>query len=218
MFLCLQDLNLDPYVPVHWRALRLIWQVCKLNRPAQSWRSWFTRNGSLPPWLYVWISLVQWVDVEMVKPWGCLTISSCDCEGLRVEAGIFQPHTALFQDAQVTPSRAGFVPSILAAHPEPSPRSGTGIRTNKRKAAWARGYSYHRFWIILLFCRCYYIQIAKNESGEQSPFKSVAKGHSHNVMDSIKWSWERGRNWEGDLHHLPFFDPKAHSKPTLLYR
>lgn len=112
-----------------------------------------------------------------------------------MEAGTFQPHTPLSQDAQVTPSRACFVPSILVDHPEPSPRSGTG--TNKRKAAWVRGYSYHRFWIILLFFRCYYIQMAKHELGEKSPFKSVATGHSHNCNGLNQVTWGVGTQLGG---------------------
>lgn len=67
LILCLRDLNPHPSVPGHWRALRLIWQMCKLCRPSQSGRLWFTRNGSLLPWLRVWMCLILWLDMENVK-------------------------------------------------------------------------------------------------------------------------------------------------------
>lgn len=100
-----------------------------------------------------------------------------------MEAGTFQPHTPLFQDAQVTPSRACFVPSILAAHPEPSPRSGTG--TNKRKAAWVRGYSYHRFWIILLFADAIISKLQRMNWGKKAHLKVWLKVILITVMDSV---------------------------------
>lgn len=48
-------------------------------------------------------------------------------------AGAFPTHLILFQDAKaVTQNGACFVPSLLADHPKPNPKSRTV--TNKRKA------------------------------------------------------------------------------------